>query len=679
MRKLLIITSLFVSLAMQAQAPKDKWGTATAEELQMNSCPFDPGANAAILGNYGHYYFNRHFYFSAHELRTFYHYQVRLKIYNEEGIKYATVSIPYRGKDEYEDVIEISGNTYNLDANGKVVKTKFRAKNAVYKRNDNGIWNCTFTLPNVKAGSVIEYSYKIASLDFVELRDWLFQTDIPVMQSSITLSTPNFYQFAFFSNINHARLNIKRDEQPQYLQFYNTNVYCHGSRLELSLNNIPAFRKEVWMPDSSQQILKGEFLLASALTRPFEFSRFRDYYLMPYFKPLLLTTTTNYYEPEPRISLYNEMLAGYKIIEGMDWESFVKKLNKRDDFGKNLLKVIDNKWLTDSFRRIGDKKQRLIAIYDYVKQNIRWNGVYRIFSSSSLEKVFEKKTGYSSDINMLLINLLNRSGIQARPVLISTRSYGSVYKEAGFFRKFNHVIASAELEETKLLLDATDPLMPYDFLSTEDLNGEGLLINLQNYEWVPLTNHSVSKIQTKEIYPDVNSGSYTIDVTTTLTGYPAVLKSRETPESQLHEYTVAENNDSPLVIKSSLKSPNEANDSIIIAPLANNSLTENPFNSTNRTYPVDLGFEKSITREIEIPIPAGYKLISYPKNRDLIMEGEFMYCSVKSDVEENRIKIQYTYDINNAYIPAVFYPDLKLFMETIKLMEQEKVVFRKSN
>jgi transglutaminase-like putative cysteine protease len=148
--------------------------------------------------------------------------------------------------------------------------------------------------------------------------------------------------------------------------------------------------------------------------------------------------------------------------------------------------------LIDSFRKAGEGRQRMIAVYDYVRRTMKWNGEYRIFASNSPEKIFEKKTGYSSDINFQLINLLSRSGIPARPVLLSTRSNGPVYKELGFLRKFNHVIVSVELDGTRYLLDATDPNRPYNLLSTDDLNGEGLLVNLFEFQWVPLVNNGTT-------------------------------------------------------------------------------------------------------------------------------------------------------------------------------------------
>lgn len=670
MRPILTFALIILSANLQAQAPKEKWGNPTQDELTMTTCPVDPSADAAILNNYGHYYFNRHYYFSAQELRTIYHYQVRLKVYTEEGKKHATISIPFRGYDEYENVVEIAGATYNLEK-GKVVKTKLKLKTIKWSKNGRNMWNCTFTLPEVKAGSVIEYTYKIASLDFVKLRDWLFQRELPVLQSDLTLTTPYFFQFAFFSNMPASHLDARRTEQMQYIQFYNQNIYTNAIDLHLKARNIPAFRKEILMPDSSRQILKGEFLLSMAITRPIEFSRYHDYYVLPYLKPLLLTTTEDYYEPKQRISLYTDLIGGYKIIEGMEWKDFIKKLSKSDGYGKDMLKAFDeNKSLIDSFRRVEAGRKRMIAIYDYVRHNIKWNGEYRIFPSNSMEKIFERKNGFSADVNMFLINTLNRAGIQARPVLISTVSYGNPYKEMGFLRKFNHVIVSVVLDGKRYLLDATDPLRPYNLLSSDDLNGEGLLVNLLDFEWIPLASESTTALNQTENYTISNDGNYTSKIVSTFSGHLELLKRRE---QNIHSDT-----NSPLTIENTTRGNfTSAGGSLTFSPLQENSVVENPFTEEQRFHPVDLNFERTITREITINIPEGYKIAAIPENRNLAMQDDFLFCSLNSVVENTTLKINFKLDIKNSYIPPQFYPDLKLFLETVKALESEHIVLKK--
>jgi len=697
MRKLLITCLAIVcNLLGIAQTSLYKWGDITQEELTMTDCKFDKVADAAVLYDNGRYYFDRYFYMSNPELRTFYHYQVRIKIFNDAGEKWATVNIPYRGYNEYEDVFAISGFTYNLDNSGKIIKSKLKTKNITWQRNVTGMWNCTFVLPDVKPGSVIEYTYRIASLDFARLRDWLFQRPIPVYNSSFELTSPNFFKFAFFSNVPQNQLISERKDDNFYIQYYNANVYCNVSKLKLLKHNIPAFRTEVLMPDSSHQILKGEFYLISAITQPSEFLKYYNYNFIPYFKPLLRTTTDDYYATKTRLQLYTTMAAGYKIILGSDWESFVKMLGKMDDFGKTLLRSFECQTLIDTFKKAGNPEQRLIVAYNYVKNNFKWNGNYRILASSSLEKTFERKNGNSADINMLLINLLNRTGIPAKPVLISTRSHGEVYKEMAFFYKFNHVIVSAEIEGRTYLLDATDPLRPYTFLHENDLNGEGLLVSNLDYRWVPLKNSIKSTSHIKRDIKIFPKGKLEESLVAEEDGYIALQKRQEfnraLPSSQaliiippLKNKTPKdlkvlnlEKYDEPLLWNVRLSADVMNEDSLLsFSPFKNLNTVINSFVDLQRVHPVDFGYEQSLIHEISIPIPEGYTIASLPKSEILKMQASALTYSLQTQSDKNKVTITSVFEINQAFIPSYFYADLKLFFEAIEAKERDVVIFKK--
>jgi len=57
-------------------------------------------------------------------------------------------------------------------------------------------------MPDVRIGSVIEYSYKILSPYIFNLRNWAFQNTIPVMYSEYSTSMVPFYDYV--SNLQGA-------------------------------------------------------------------------------------------------------------------------------------------------------------------------------------------------------------------------------------------------------------------------------------------------------------------------------------------------------------------------------------------------------------------------------------------------------------------------------------------
>ncbi len=60
-----------------------------------------------------------------------------------------------------------------------------------------------FTLPNVKEGSVIEYSYRITSEFLSYLRDWEFQREIPTVWSEYKVTIPEYFHYNQLSRGYH--------------------------------------------------------------------------------------------------------------------------------------------------------------------------------------------------------------------------------------------------------------------------------------------------------------------------------------------------------------------------------------------------------------------------------------------------------------------------------------------
>jgi hypothetical protein len=79
--------------------------------------------------------------------------------------------------------------------NGQVVKTKLEASGTFEEKRTPNVNVQKFTLPNVRAGSVIEYAYTLRSDFLFNFQDWTFQRTIPVRWSEYRASLPTFYKY----------------------------------------------------------------------------------------------------------------------------------------------------------------------------------------------------------------------------------------------------------------------------------------------------------------------------------------------------------------------------------------------------------------------------------------------------------------------------------------------------
>ena len=68
--------------------------------------------------------------------------------------------------------------------------------------------------------------------------------------------------------------------------------------------------------------------------------------------------------------------------------------------------------------------------------------------------MLKKNSGSVGDINLLLIAMLRRAGLQADPVVLSTREFGFNLASYPVLQKLNYVIARAKVNGKVYFLDA---------------------------------------------------------------------------------------------------------------------------------------------------------------------------------------------------------------------------------
>src|SRR5206468_12238388 len=162
-------------------------------------------------------------------------------------------------------------------------------------------------------------------------------------------------------------------------------------------------------------------------------------------------------------------------------------LHDYNSFGKQLKGYTSVRKQADAVvQGIDGPLGRIVAIYDFVRNAIVWDGTNRIMTHEDLDDILEAKQGNSADINLLLTLMLDEIGIKANPVLLSTRRNGRIQKQYPITDQFDYVIARAEVGDMEYLLDATDRLRPYYLLPLRALNHLGLSVEKHSYAWITI-------------------------------------------------------------------------------------------------------------------------------------------------------------------------------------------------
>ena len=229
MRKALtLLLLLLVASYLPAQKSKNPdlpaFGKIDKSDLEMKECSFDEKAEALVLLDDAQMDF---IWGSGMEMKR----RKRIKILNEDGRKWADIHLAFMTYQNQQDISNLEAQTYNLDEKGNIVVTKLEKKLVYEKKLNKRFAEKTFTFPEVKVGSIIEYKYKKTGIG---LSDWYFQSEIPVKYSRYTLDFPQEIEVAV---IPFCSRNYNREEHQSGVRRAQT----------YSMSEIPGFRPEPYI------------------------------------------------------------------------------------------------------------------------------------------------------------------------------------------------------------------------------------------------------------------------------------------------------------------------------------------------------------------------------------------------------------------------------------------------
>src|ERR1035437_7083007 len=252
----LIASCLFRSTF--AQHFSHEFGKISAEELQLKRYEKDSTAEAVILYDIGKSYFTE----TSKGFDMIFEKKTRIKILTKAGLAKAEFLISYyKEKENEEKVLEIKGNTYNLE-NGEIKISALNPSNTFNEKYNEHWYNRKIAMPDVRIGSVIEFSYKILSPYIFNLRNWEFQRKIPVIYSEYTTSMVPFYDY-----VCKLQGATKCDEYINYtdkgLSHVNFGLEYHENVFTYIMKNLPAFKDEAFITSAEDNIIKLDFQLAT--------------------------------------------------------------------------------------------------------------------------------------------------------------------------------------------------------------------------------------------------------------------------------------------------------------------------------------------------------------------------------------------------------------------------------
>lgn len=625
------------------------FGKVSKEELNEKFNPLDSTADASIL-----YRKERVFFTYSGNLGFVQHRQIqmRVKIYNKDGFDWANekVYLYNGGKGNRESLRGLKGTTYNLES-GKITKDKLSSSAVFKEQTSENIIAQSFTLPNIKEGSVVEYKYEISS-EFAVLDDFYLQFEVPVRMLEISIETPQFYSYKKLFN-PRAYFTPKFTELVKDRTDYNDNV------ITIREQNIKALKAESFAGNIGNYRAKLSMEL-------------------------------------------NAILTSFGAVEksfASNWEKVSQTIYESNSFGGQLRR---SGFFRDDLEPllvgVEDDFAKAAIVETLVKSKVKWNGNYGKYAQKGIKEAYTEGAGNSGDINLLVVAMLQSVGVNAAPVLVSTSNNGIPLFPTR--DGFNYVIAMVKGDNGYMLIDATEPYSVNSVLPKRVLNWQGRAVYKdKTSDWIPLSPNQKSQLSSMmnvKITDDmIVEGSmmqnYTNHIalnyrqTSANLSEESHLKNIESGKGDIEVSNLKMENSEdpwkPLKLSYSyelMDGVDEVGSQVYFNPLLFLANEENPFKLEERKYPIDFVYPAEEKYKINIMLPEGYKVESLPKSEAYTFKDSAVKFVYRMRANGQYLQLSVDFQINSAVIQPSDYNEFKQFYSKVVEKQQDQVVLSKT-
>ncbi|MFH1118791.1 MAG: hypothetical protein V1775_03140 [Bacteroidota bacterium] len=644
---ILLFLLIYLNFTSIAQEDVYQFGKIPAEEISLISCKFDKDADAIVLFDIGKAWFD----LFEGKYHLIYERTCRIKILKESGNNHAHFVIPlYNHGEVQQKIIKLEGISWN-SVNGEMMPVYLNEANFADDTRNPYWTNRRIEMPDVRQGTIIELHYTIRSSFLIVLNEWVFQSDIPTVYSSFEVKVIPYYKYISMLQGKKELISCKEFVDPGPERKMN-GVAFSDKVYQYSMKDIPAFRESDFI-DSER----------------------------------------NY------ISKINIQMSEYKDWKGemtglpASWPDLISMLMDCEAFGKYIRQVESRaeKIINHDSITALDDTGKLNAIVSMIKKRYQWDSIYGPLATWSVSDLLQKKSGNIGNLNLLGVGLLKAVGLDAFPVILSTRNNGRIRYDYPFEHFFNYVVIGVRIDGDTILADGTEPLLPSYTLPVRCVNDRGLAVKKGKITWLDLSQSGLSEANYSITTDLSDTGLVSISFVSILAaGYEACRFKKEcgrdleglSSSLRLKKYNVRKNDiryadffsySEPFSIDYSATVENDiSGDEIFIAPFLDEVSAINPMKDSVRTIPVDIIYPYKHNFESSVIIPAGFSATYLPAA--LVFNNENFSLTYNCMAEGNRITTRASYTYKNRLYPAELYLSLKQFNDIIIKKFNDRIV-----
>jgi Domain of Unknown Function with PDB structure (DUF3857)/Transglutaminase-like superfamily len=628
----------------------------------------DSNTHAVILADEGevHYIGNRQDWFSYVYTR-----QTKIKILDKTAFGLATVEVDLINVDDHADVLgSVIASTYNIE-NGQLVETKLDPKDIFFTKVNKYYRTAKFSLPGVKEGSILEYTYTVTSEYSDYLPSWTFQREkIPCLSSEFKVEIPETMSFVLVRQGFHSyavdkgstgyvsynvtgKLDDGRGGKSDDPLFVSAGTVKH----DWVMKDIPAFGTEQFLTTPENYLDKLSFQLAAIRVNNHE-----------------------------------------SFAHNTTWAKTTEELLSAHRFGVPLTEEESPvSQLADKIPVGNDALEQAKAVYYYVSKHFACTDHSYMYIETNLKDVIRNNSGSVGEINLLLVALLRKRGMQADPVVLSTREHGYNLASYPVLDKLNYVVVRLYLGGKLYYLDAAHPQLGFGQLAGDCYNGHARVISNRDSSSVYFWADSLKESKVTMVLLSGTEKGLEGTLQSTLGPEESYQLRRQIAEHSEQQYfkdiqtSFGEDADisnggidslsrleDPIKVHYDFLLKQTAGASIIyFNPVMSDGLRENPFKAADRKYPVEMPYAMDQTYVLSMDIPEGYVVDELPKSAKVALNGDQGYFEYLLQAQGGKIQMRCRVRLSKALFPPEDYGSLRDFYAFIVKKENEQIVLKK--
>jgi transglutaminase-like putative cysteine protease len=655
LRRVVTITCLAVSLVLAA----GKYFPSTVragigfqpvspEELKMTSEPLAPGAPAVILYRQVDVDDNGR---TSHEDNY-----VRVKILTDEGRNYGSVEIAFFK--ESTDIVGVHARTVRPDGStaefdGKVFE-KWVAKGGGRKYLVK-----SFTLPDVQAGSVIEYYYTVDLKEHMVFNThWILSHELFTKKARFSLKP-----FGYFGGTS-VPLHIRwswHDLPP------GADPKEGPDRVvRMEANNIPAFETEDHMPPANDMKARVDFVYSEDL-------------------------------PDKNAEEFWKRIG--KKRNGQ-LESFVGKHKSMEEAVAQMVSPNDAPEV--KLRKIYDRVQQIRNTSYELRKTEQEKKRDKEKIDENVEDVWKRGYGNGKQLTWLYLALVRAAGFEAYGAWVSDR-YNYFFTRVTMepYRLDANVVI-VKLNGKDLYFDPGGRFAPFGMLEWTETGVQGLRLDKDGGTWIqtPLPPSSESRLERVAKLKLSDTGDLEGKLTVTYTGLEAMyhrLDVRHADEvarkKSLEERIVGQvpaavtveltnhpdwdSSETPLVAEFDIKIQGWASNAGKRALIPAGVFTageKHVFEHANRVHPIYFDYPYEKVDDVTIELPPGWQVGGVPAAKD--QDAHVVAYSRKVENGKDTLHMTRKLKVDFMILEAKYYPALRSFYELVRTGDEEQIVLQ---